>query len=203
MDSMEYRLSKFKNDIANQFGHNVFSKKVLIRVCYYLLEKRINTRILFLMTTYRRLLPHTAVGWNIWRNCIIRKVSILLYSPSKCWLIYRKTNIWPSQGQGARLNPSFSNLSASPWQCASNELLRVEIHQAVRILYPVILPKVERLLFTAVVVVVVVGLVLIRIVGPNTAVFGIIAICMHLTRTVFLFFYMFLNWTVAYIVDFN
>ena len=56
MDSMEYRLSKFKNDIANQFGHNVFYKKVLIRVFYYLLEKRINTRILFLMTTYRRLL---------------------------------------------------------------------------------------------------------------------------------------------------
>ena len=53
---MEYRLSKFKNDIANQFGHNVFYKKVLIRVFYYLLEKRINTRILFLMTTYRRLL---------------------------------------------------------------------------------------------------------------------------------------------------
>ena len=24
MDSMEYRLSKFKNDIANQFGHNLF-----------------------------------------------------------------------------------------------------------------------------------------------------------------------------------
>ena len=41
MDSMEYRLSKFKNDIANQFGHNVFYKKVLIRVFYYLLAKRI------------------------------------------------------------------------------------------------------------------------------------------------------------------
>ena len=56
MDSMEYRLSKFKNDIAIQFGHNVFYKKVLIRVFYYLLKKRINTCILFLMTTYRRLL---------------------------------------------------------------------------------------------------------------------------------------------------
>ena len=56
MDSMEYRLSKFKNGIANQFGHNVFYKKVLTRVFYYLLEKRINTRILFLMTKYRRLL---------------------------------------------------------------------------------------------------------------------------------------------------
>ena len=41
MDSMEYRLSKFKNDIANQFGHNVFYNNVLIRVFYYLLEKRI------------------------------------------------------------------------------------------------------------------------------------------------------------------
>ena len=56
MDSMECRLSKFKNDIANQFGHNVFYNNVLIRVFYYLLEKRINTRILFLMTTYRRVL---------------------------------------------------------------------------------------------------------------------------------------------------
>ena len=27
---MEYRLSKFKNDIANQFGHNVFYNNVLI-----------------------------------------------------------------------------------------------------------------------------------------------------------------------------
>ena len=53
---MEYRLSKFKNNIANQFGHNVFYNNVLIRVIYYLLEKRINTRILFLMTTYRRVL---------------------------------------------------------------------------------------------------------------------------------------------------
>ena len=53
---MEYRLSKFKNNIANQFGHNVFYNNVLIRVFYYLLEKRINTRILFLMTTYRRVL---------------------------------------------------------------------------------------------------------------------------------------------------
>ena len=56
MDSMECRLSKFKNDIANQFGHNVFYNNVLIGVFYYLLEKRINTRILFLMTTYRRVL---------------------------------------------------------------------------------------------------------------------------------------------------
>ena len=51
---MEYRLSKFKNDIANQFGHNVFYNNVLIRVFYYLLEERIYTRILFLMTKYRR-----------------------------------------------------------------------------------------------------------------------------------------------------
>ena len=57
MDSMEYRLLKFKNDIADQFEHNVFHNNVLIRVFYYLLEKRINTRILFLMTTYRRVLP--------------------------------------------------------------------------------------------------------------------------------------------------
>ena len=64
MDSMEYRLSKFKNDIANQFGHNVFYKKVLIRVFYYLLEKRINTRILFLMTTYRRLLDTIYDTWT-------------------------------------------------------------------------------------------------------------------------------------------
>ena len=56
MDFMEYRFLKFKNDIANQFGHNVFYNSVLIRVFYYLLEKRINTRILFLMTTYRRVL---------------------------------------------------------------------------------------------------------------------------------------------------
>ena len=41
-----YRLSKFKNDIANQFGHNVLYNNVLIRVFYYLLENRINTRIL-------------------------------------------------------------------------------------------------------------------------------------------------------------
>ena len=53
---MEYRLSKFKNDIANQFGHNVFYDNVLIRVFYYLLEKHINMRILYLMTTYRRVL---------------------------------------------------------------------------------------------------------------------------------------------------
>ena len=54
MEFMEYRLSKFKNDIANVFYNNV-----LIRIFYYLLEKRINTRILFLMTTYRRVLAHT------------------------------------------------------------------------------------------------------------------------------------------------
>ena len=56
MDSMEYSLSKFKNDVANQFGHNVFYNNVLIRVFYYLLKKRFNTRILFLVTTYRRVL---------------------------------------------------------------------------------------------------------------------------------------------------
>ena len=56
MNSMEYRLSKFKNDMANQFGHNVYYNNVLMRVFYYLLEKRINTRILFLMTTHRRVL---------------------------------------------------------------------------------------------------------------------------------------------------
>ena len=60
MDFMEYRLSGFKNDntVANQFGHNVFYINVLIRSFYYLLEKRINTRILFLMTTYRRVLAN-------------------------------------------------------------------------------------------------------------------------------------------------
>ena len=47
MDFMEYRLSTFKNEVANQFGHNVFYNNVLIRV-FYLLEKRINTCILFL-----------------------------------------------------------------------------------------------------------------------------------------------------------
>ena len=56
MNFMEYSLSKFKNDIANQFGQNVFYNNVLIRVFYYLLKKRINTRILFLMITYRRVL---------------------------------------------------------------------------------------------------------------------------------------------------
>ena len=56
MDFMEYRLLEFKNDIANQFGQDVFYNNVLIRVFYYLLKKRINTRILFLMTTYRRVL---------------------------------------------------------------------------------------------------------------------------------------------------
>ena len=66
MDSMEYSLSKFKNDIANQFGHNVFYNNVLIRVFYYLLKKRINTRILFLVTTYRRVL----MLYNIILLCI-------------------------------------------------------------------------------------------------------------------------------------
>ena len=56
MDFMEYRLSTFKNIIANPFGHNVFYNNVSIRVFYYLLEIRINTRILFLTTTYRRVL---------------------------------------------------------------------------------------------------------------------------------------------------
>ena len=60
MDSTEYHLSKFENNIANQFWHNVFYNNVLIRVFYYLLEKRINTRILFLMTTYRRVLAQTS-----------------------------------------------------------------------------------------------------------------------------------------------
>ena len=32
MDFMEYRLSKFKNDIANQFECNAFYNNVLIRV---------------------------------------------------------------------------------------------------------------------------------------------------------------------------
>ena len=59
MDSMEYRSSKFKNDIANQFRHNVFYNNVLISVFYYLLEKRIYTRILFLMATYRRVLKYS------------------------------------------------------------------------------------------------------------------------------------------------
>ena len=54
----------FKNDIANQFGHNVFYNNVLIRVFYYLLEKRFNTRILFLMTTYRRVLVVSAPAWD-------------------------------------------------------------------------------------------------------------------------------------------
>ena len=49
------------NDIVNQFGHSVFYINVLIRIFYYLLEKRINTRILFLTTTYRRVLPGAEV----------------------------------------------------------------------------------------------------------------------------------------------
>ena len=47
MDSLEYGLSKFKNDIANQFGHNIFLNNVLLHVFYYLLEKRINARFYF------------------------------------------------------------------------------------------------------------------------------------------------------------
>ena len=39
MDSMEYSLSKFENDIANQFGHNVFYNNVLIRVFLLFVEK--------------------------------------------------------------------------------------------------------------------------------------------------------------------
>ena len=73
MDSIEYGLSKFKNDIANQFGHNVFYNNVLIRVFYYLLEKRINTRILFLVTTYRRVLlaiaNYALCLWNVGDYC--------------------------------------------------------------------------------------------------------------------------------------
>ena len=60
MDSMEYRLSKFKNDIANQFGHNVLYNNVLIRVFYYLLEKRINTRILVLVKNKIRYIRYTS-----------------------------------------------------------------------------------------------------------------------------------------------
>ena len=52
MDFMEYRLSKFKNDIANQFGQNVFYNNVLIRVFYYLLKKRIIFILLFVEKTY-------------------------------------------------------------------------------------------------------------------------------------------------------
>ena len=88
MDSMEYRLSKFKNDIANQFGHNVFYKKVLIRAFYYLLEKRINTRILFLMTTYRRLLAERMVRWMCGVSLKKRKQTDDLYSfryPERGW----------------------------------------------------------------------------------------------------------------------
>ena len=73
---IEYRLSKFKNDIANQFGHNAFYNNVLIRVFYYLLEKRINTRILFLMTTYRRVLVTVCAMY-----CVIPEAKFLLYAP--------------------------------------------------------------------------------------------------------------------------
>ena len=71
---------KFKNDIANQFGHNVFYKNVLIRVFYYLLEKRINTRILFLMTTYRRVLWKTKLArlnLNPVERFIVKKCHII------------------------------------------------------------------------------------------------------------------------------
>ena len=34
-------------------------------------------------------IPWPQRRWE-WRNYLLRKVSILLYSPSKCWLIYRK-----------------------------------------------------------------------------------------------------------------
>ena len=53
-------------------------------------------------------------------NYLLWKVSIVLYSSSKCWLISRKTNIRPSQGQGAWLKPNFTYFPASPWQCAPN-----------------------------------------------------------------------------------
>ena len=56
MDFMENRLSKFKSDIADQFGHNVFYNNVLYAYFIICWKKRINTRILFLMTTYRRVL---------------------------------------------------------------------------------------------------------------------------------------------------
>ena len=79
---MEYRLSKFKNDIANQFGHNVFYNNVLIRVFYYLLEKRINTRILFLMTTYRRVLALTSGPSS--HVCSCAKEVSLEPSPGNC-----------------------------------------------------------------------------------------------------------------------
>ena len=68
---MEYRLLTLKNDIANQIGHNVFYNNVLIRVFYYLLEKRINTRILFWTTTYRRVLMNTFFIYS----CLLEKQS--------------------------------------------------------------------------------------------------------------------------------
>jgi hypothetical protein len=79
IDSMEYRLSKFKNDIANQFGHNVFYNNVLIRVFYYLLEKRINTRILFLMTTYRRVLNYTFCMHDMTRSCLCQSIAKVMF----------------------------------------------------------------------------------------------------------------------------
>ena len=79
MDFMEYRLSKFKNDIANQFGHHVFYNNVLIRVFYYLLEKRINTRILFLMTTYRRVLITMLVYIDFSDPIVFSTIHSLLY----------------------------------------------------------------------------------------------------------------------------
>jgi len=88
---MEYRLSKFKNDIANQFGHNVFYNNVLIRVFYYLLEKRINTRILFFMTTYRRVLTVKQIwlmGDFVPRPLIkFQYSSKLLFSQFQIWIL--------------------------------------------------------------------------------------------------------------------
>ena len=60
MDFMENRLSKFENDIANQFGHNVFYNNVLY--AYFIIcwkNVLIRAFILFLMTTYRRVLGVT------------------------------------------------------------------------------------------------------------------------------------------------
>ena len=104
---MEYRLSKFKNDIANQFGHNVFYNiirfpwfvyfilfyfiyfvwlraeikdiynNVLIRVFYYLLEKRINTRIFWwqrIVESWHKLSYNTVEAWlplPIYTTCVV------------------------------------------------------------------------------------------------------------------------------------
>ena len=99
MDSMEYRSSKFKNDIDNQFGHNVFYNNVLIRVFYYLLEKRINTRILILMTTYRRVL--------IPKYCF-KKPEMVHTSPSVASLL--GAPIGPDQGIAEVLRGKFKDL---------------------------------------------------------------------------------------------